>query len=57
MGKKLKAAEKRARTADCGIGRVKMLKGATARTGKVVKQRPKAGTTVAAGTKIAITLR
>ena len=56
-GKRLKAAKKRARKAHCKIGEVKKLKGATAKDGKVVKQRPRAGKSVPAGTKIAVTLR
>jgi PASTA domain len=55
-GKKLKAAKKRARKAHCKIGHVKRLKGVTAKTGKVVKQKPKAGKVKAAGSKIAVTL-
>ena len=55
-GKTLKTAKKRARKANCGIGKVKKLEGVTAKTGKVVKQKPKAGKVKAAGTKIAVTL-
>jgi DNA-binding beta-propeller fold protein YncE len=55
-GKTLKAAKKRARKAHCGIGHVKKLEGATAKTGKVVKQKPKGGKVKAAGYKIAVTL-
>jgi IPT/TIG domain/PASTA domain len=56
-GKKLKAAKKRADKSECRIGKVTKLKGATAKSGKVVKQKPKAGKTAPAGTKIAVTLR
>ena len=57
QGKKLKAAKKIAKKAGCAVGAVKKLKGATAGTGKVVKQRPKAGKILPAGNKIALTLR
>lgn len=56
-GRKLKAAKKRARRSGCKVGRVRALEGATAKTGEVVRQKPKAGTTVPAGTKVAVTLR
>jgi hypothetical protein len=55
-GKKLKAAKKRARKANCGIGHVKKLEGVTAKTGKVAQQKPKAGKVRPAGSKIAVTL-
>jgi IPT/TIG domain/PASTA domain len=55
-GKTLKAAKKRARKAHCRIGSVKLLAGVTKKTGKVVKQKPKAGKVKAAGRKIAVTL-
>jgi PASTA domain len=55
-GKTLKAAKKRARKAHCRIGKVKLLAGVTAKTGKVVKQKPKAGKVKAARTRIAVTL-
>jgi hypothetical protein len=56
-GRKLKAARKRAGRAGCKIGKVRGLEGATAKTGEVVGQKPKAGTAVPAGTKVAVTLR
>lgn len=56
-GKKLKKARKRAAKSKCRIGKVTKLKGATAKSGKVVKQKPKAGESAPAGTKIAVTLR
>lgn len=56
-GRKLKAARKRARRSGCKIGKVTVLRGATAKTGEVVRQKPKAGTAVPAGTKVAVTLR
>jgi beta-lactam-binding protein with PASTA domain len=56
-GKKPKAAKKRAKGADCAIGKVKKLIGATTSTGKVVSQSPKAVKTVPSGTKISVKLR
>jgi PASTA domain len=55
-GKILKAAKKRARKAHCRIGSVKLRAGVSKTTGKVVKQKPKAGKVKAAGSKIAVTL-
>jgi len=55
-GRSLKGAKKRARKANCRIGKVKKLKGVGPKTGKVVKQKPKAGKVKAGGTKIAVTL-
>lgn len=55
-GKKLKATKKTARKADCKVGKVKKKKGATAKTGHVVKQNPKPGKVLAPGTKIKVTL-
>jgi hypothetical protein len=56
QGAKLKAAKKRVRKAGCGVGRVKKLDGATAKTGRVVKQRPKPGKLLSPGTKVNVTL-
>jgi hypothetical protein len=55
-GKKLKKAKKRLKAADCKIGKVKRKGDATAKTGKVVKQSPKAGKALAPGSKINLTL-
>jgi beta-lactam-binding protein with PASTA domain len=55
-GKSLTAPKKRARKANCQIGRVKLREGVTKKTGNVVKQKPKAGKVKAAGSKIAVTL-
>jgi hypothetical protein len=55
-GKKLKAAKKDIKKADCKLGKVKKLKGATAKTGKVVKQSPKPGKVLAPGSKVAVRL-
>lgn len=56
LGKKLKASKKKARKADCKIGKVKKRDGATAKTGKVVKQSPRPGKLLPPGTKIKLTL-
>jgi hypothetical protein len=56
LGNKLKPAKKRARKASCRVGRVKKLDGATAKTGWVVKQRPKPGKLLSPGAKINLTL-
>lgn len=56
-GVKLKAAKKKLRKAHCGVGRVRRLEGATAKTGRVVKQGPKAGRTLAPDTRVNLTLR
>jgi beta-lactam-binding protein with PASTA domain len=55
-GKTLKAAGKRARRAGCRVSPVKKLKGVTSTTGRVVKQRPKAGRVHPAGSRVAVTL-
>jgi PASTA domain/IPT/TIG domain len=55
-GKKLKAAKKKLRKAGCKPGKVKRLKGVTAKAGKVVKQSPKPGKKLAPGTKVKVTL-
>lgn len=55
-GKKLKAAKAGAKAADCKLGKVAKRKGATARTAKVVAQKPKPGTVAAPGTAVKVTL-
>lgn len=55
-GKSLKAAKKKLRKASCKVGKVKLRGDATAKTGKVVKQNPKAGKKLAPGSKVNITL-
>jgi hypothetical protein len=55
-GKKLKAAKKALRKAHCKIGNVKKLRGATAKTGRVVKQSPGPRKVLAPGAKVAIKL-
>lgn len=54
--KKLKASKKKARKADCKIGKVKKRGDTTAKTGKVVKQNPKPGALRVPGTKIKVTI-
>jgi len=56
-GKKLKAAKKKAKKANCKIGKVKKLGDATAKTGKVSKQGPKPGKILVPGSKINVTLK
>ncbi|HEX6665649.1 MAG TPA: PASTA domain-containing protein [Solirubrobacterales bacterium] len=55
-GRKLAAAKKRIRKAGCRVGKVKKLKGATAKAGVVVKQNPKAGKILAPGAKVHVKL-
>jgi hypothetical protein len=55
-GKKLKGAKKRIRKGGCRVGTVKKLEGATAKTGVVVKQTPKAGKVLAPGAKVNVKL-
>lgn len=57
LGRRLRAAKRRARRADCAIGSIQKLNGATARSGRIIRQRPKPGKTRQAGTTIAVTLR
>jgi hypothetical protein len=56
-GKKLAAAKTALGKAKCKVGSIKKLAGASAKTGKVSKQSPKAGSTLAVGSKVAITLK
>jgi PASTA domain len=56
VGKKLNAAKKSIKAADCKLGKVTKKNGATSKTGKVAKQSPKVGASKAAGAKIDITL-
>jgi hypothetical protein len=55
-GKKLKAAKKKTKAADCRLGKVSKRDGAGAKTGKVVKQSPKAGKVLSPGTKVRVVL-
>jgi hypothetical protein len=54
--KSLKAAKKQSHKAGCKVGKVTKRDGATAKSGKVVKQGPKPRKVLAPGTKINITL-
>lgn len=54
--KKLAAAKKILRRSGCRLGKVKKRDGATAKTGRVVKQKPGAGKTLAAGAKVSVVL-
>jgi hypothetical protein len=56
-GKKLKAAKRQLRKMDCRLGRVKKRKGATVKTGKVAKQKPKSGKLLTPGSKVNVTLK
>jgi IPT/TIG domain/PASTA domain len=56
-GKSLKAAKKALVGGDCKLGTVKKLAGATSKTGKVTKQGSKAGTKLAAGSKVSVTVK
>jgi hypothetical protein len=55
-GKRLKGSRKAAGRADCKIGKVTKLEGATGKTGEVTKQHPKPGKVLAPDTKIKVTL-
>jgi hypothetical protein len=55
-GKKLKAVRKGLSRADCKLGSVKRVDGATAKTGKVTSQSPKPGKVLTAGSKVAVKL-
>jgi beta-lactam-binding protein with PASTA domain len=57
VGKKVKAAKKLLRKADCKVGKLKKKKGVSLKTGKVTKQSPKAGKVTPAGTKVSVRLR
>lgn len=54
--RKLKAAKKRIRKAGCGVGKVRLMGGATSKTGSVVKQGPKAGKVLPPGAKVNVKL-
>jgi hypothetical protein len=55
-GKKLKVAKRALKKADCRLGHVAKKKGVTARSGKVIAQKPKAGAVDKAGSKVAVRL-
>jgi hypothetical protein len=56
QGLGLTAVKKLLRAADCGIGQVRLARGATKSKGKVVKQFEPAGTQLAAGAPVAVKL-
>jgi hypothetical protein len=55
-GKRLRNAKKRIGQTDCVLGTAKVRKGVPRKSAKVVRQRPKPGTVLPAGSKIKITL-
>ncbi len=55
-GRSLRAAKKRLKTANCKIGKVQRLKGATARSGKVVKQSPRPSVMLGSATTVDVML-
>lgn len=54
--KKLKPAKRALKRAGCKLGKVTKLEGATARTGRVLRQHPAPGTIRTLGTKVKLTL-
>jgi hypothetical protein len=54
-GKRLRAAKKALRNANCAVGKVARKK-STVRPGRVIKQRPKPKTTLPAGSKVTLTV-
>jgi hypothetical protein len=55
-GKKLKAAKKKIKAADCKVGLISKKNGVKAATGKVVRQSPKAGKVLPAKTGVSVRL-
>jgi hypothetical protein len=55
-GANLSAVRRKLRKADCKLGAVTKLKGATVGTGKVVKQNPRPGAKLAPGSKVSVKL-
>lgn len=55
-GRSLKAAKKKVRAGDCKVGKVTKRRGATARIGIIVRQRPKPGASVPAGAPVKLTV-
>jgi serine/threonine-protein kinase len=55
-GKKLKAAKKKIKAADCRVGLVSKKNGVKVATGKVVKQSPKPGKVLPAKTGVSVRL-
>ena len=56
-GKRLKASKRVAAKGGCGVGKVTRRKGATAKRGRVVRQKPAPGAVLAPGTRINVTLK
>jgi hypothetical protein len=56
IGKKLGPAKSALRNAGCKLGKVTKVNGSKKQTGKVLKQKPKAGRVLAPGTSVAIKL-
>jgi len=56
-GKKLKPAKRALKRAGCRLGKVTKVEGATARTGRVLRQHPSPGTLRVPGTKVKLTLK
>jgi PASTA domain len=52
----LRAAKRLLRSANCGVGEVTKRRGATARGGRVVAQRPRVGAVLAPGAEVDVTL-
>jgi hypothetical protein len=55
-GKTLKASRKKLKKADCKLGEVKKLKGATATRGRIVRQSPRPGKVLAPGAQVDVRL-
>jgi hypothetical protein len=55
-GKRLKGAKRAVRRQGCLVGKVRKRKGVATKTGRVVKQKPKAGQTLPPGTKVNVKL-
>jgi hypothetical protein len=55
-GKTLKKAKKRLRKAGCKLGKVRLRRGADRRSGRVTKQRPRAGKLRPPGARVGLTL-
>jgi hypothetical protein len=56
-GKRLKRAKRHLRNAGCAIGRIKKIKGAPVRAGRISRQHPSSGSILAHGAKINVVLR
>jgi PASTA domain-containing protein len=56
-GQKLMAVKKKLKKANCKLGKVTKVEGATASSGRVKKQSPKAGKILVLGSKVKVTLK